>query len=181
MDVALHRNKFGLVILFGNWRRSRWLRLVPFAVDLWQRVNVVRGLVRVGDFQRLVNLECQYVRYILAALLLELHYLAGSVFVRNARRDVNHYIVERIVRTSNHSLGRDRSGVLLGATRLLGHIDGLLFGGRALIGHFTADGSAAWHGMDDDSANGQRRHSCYVPHFYSHALGLLFKNKLAWN
>src|SRR5258708_37796935 len=45
MHVALHGNKFWLVVLVDDGRRPRRLRFGPFAIDLCERMDVFRPLV----------------------------------------------------------------------------------------------------------------------------------------
>src|SRR4051812_39742599 len=72
MNVALDRNsnffaREGLVQGSG----SRRLRLVPLAIIHRNRMNVVRGLIGIGDVQSLANAKSHNVRRILAALLVD--------------------------------------------------------------------------------------------------------------
>src|SRR5215468_9226249 len=69
MHVTLHGNELRLVVFFADRWRSRWLGLVPLAVQLRQRVDVMRGLVLVHDLEFLVHLERQNVWDITASLL----------------------------------------------------------------------------------------------------------------
>src|SRR5882724_4534849 len=71
MNVALHGDKFWLVVFFADRRRSWWLGLIPFAIDLRQRVNIVRSLVAVRHFQFLIDLEREDMGRIVTALLIE--------------------------------------------------------------------------------------------------------------
>ncbi len=62
MNVALHGDEFLLFELFRKRRRSRRLRLVPLMIYFGERMDVVRGLIVVNDFQFLVGLKSQNVR-----------------------------------------------------------------------------------------------------------------------
>src|SRR5882762_4001086 len=73
MDVAFHRNELHLVVLIGDGRSAWRLRLVPLTVDLSQRVDVMRGLIFVGNLEFLVHLKRKDMRYIAAAFLREYH------------------------------------------------------------------------------------------------------------
>jgi len=62
--------KLRLVILLTDGRRfPAGLRLVPLAIQLRQRVDVVRGLILIHDLQFLIHLKRQDVRNVTATLL----------------------------------------------------------------------------------------------------------------
>src|SRR5258705_864213 len=69
MNVTLHGNEFRLVVLVDYGRSSRWLPFVPFAVDLGERVDVMRGLIFIQNFEWLVHLKRKDMRQIAAAFL----------------------------------------------------------------------------------------------------------------
>ena len=89
MDVALYGNEFRLRELFGEWRCSRRLRLVPLVIYFCQRMDVVRGLIVIDDFQFLIGLESEHVRDVAAALLVKCHRLRRRRFVRSACGNVH--------------------------------------------------------------------------------------------
>src|ERR1051326_7271050 len=78
-DVSLHPGM--LIALYGDDLLTRKglddriafgrLRLVPLFVVLWQWMDVVRGLVRSRDLELLFGLQRHYVRFVLAAVLIE--------------------------------------------------------------------------------------------------------------
>src|SRR6266852_9588469 len=84
MHIAFHGNEFRLVVLFADRGRSRWLRLVPFAVQLRQWMDVVRGLILILNLQFLVHLKSQQVRNIPAAFLSEDRGRTGGGLIRRA-------------------------------------------------------------------------------------------------
>src|ERR1700681_291335 len=48
-----------------------WLRLIPFPIVVWHRMNVVRSFVAVDHIQLLVRLQRKHMRLVLAAFLLD--------------------------------------------------------------------------------------------------------------
>src|SRR5712675_451969 len=139
MHIAFHRNEFGLVVFVEDRRRTRGLGLVPLAVNFGQGMNVVRCLVVINDFQRLVNLKGKDVRNILATLLVKGCRLARGGVVWSARRNVHDHIFKAVAGSSHHRFSRNWRSVLLGATGLLGHVNGFGFCRRAFICHFSTD------------------------------------------
>src|SRR3974390_1271717 len=69
MNVALYGEDFVLVVFLGDGRSPGRLRFVPLAVEFRERVDVVRGLVFVSDFDFLIDLEGQDMRNVAATLL----------------------------------------------------------------------------------------------------------------
>src|SRR5215213_2682549 len=61
-----------------NWTLSGGLTLVPFRIEFRRRVNVVCGRITVGDLQFLINHQAQHVGYIVATVLIELHFACWS-------------------------------------------------------------------------------------------------------
>src|ERR1700674_3494806 len=169
MNVALHRDELHLVVLINDGRSARRLRVVPLAIDLGQRVDVVGGLILIQDFERLVHLKRKNMRPIAAALLRENCRLRGRSLIRRSCRNVHHDIYERIVRAGNHRFGRRRSGVLFRATRLFGHVDRFLLGWRSLVSDLAADGAAARR-PGRHGGRGKNRHSCHISLLGSHPL-----------
>src|SRR6185503_18103431 len=73
MLVALDRNElFSATEGLLDWRRAISLSLVPFRIQFRCRVNVVLCSIAVGDADFLVDHYAQYVRRIVAAILIEL-------------------------------------------------------------------------------------------------------------
>src|ERR1700693_1791667 len=142
VNIALHRNEFRLVELLLNIWRARWLRLIPLAVYFGQRMDVMRCLVCVHNLQFLAGMQRDYVRGVLTALLSKGHSLRRGIGVIRPCRNVDNDVLQRVVRTGHHCLGCYRRVVLLGATRLLRHVDRLLFDRSAGIGHFATDRAA---------------------------------------
>src|SRR5450432_3719165 len=106
-------------------------------------MDVVRSLVVIQDVQGLIHLKGKNVGQVLTALLGEDGSLGRRCIVRRTCRDINHHVLERVIRSGNNGFGSYRSGMLLGATGLLGHIDGLLFGRGAFVSDFTGNSAAA--------------------------------------
>ena len=94
-------------------------------------MNVVRGLIVVGDFERLARVHHDHVRDVLAALLLEMHGCRRGLRSLIAGRHIDHDVLQRVVRARDDRLGLDRRRVLLGAGGLLRHVDRLHLGRRA--------------------------------------------------
>src|SRR6266403_2672920 len=69
VDVAFHGDEFHLVVLIHDGRCARRLRFVPLAVDLGERMDVMRGLIFVENLEWLGHLKRKDVRYVTAALL----------------------------------------------------------------------------------------------------------------
>src|ERR1700741_292499 len=71
MDVALHGNELLLSKLFRERRSARRLRCIPFAIDLGERVNVMRSLIGVDDLKLLAQAHGKNVGDVLASFLSE--------------------------------------------------------------------------------------------------------------
>src|SRR5258706_1031962 len=128
MHVALDRDELLLVKVFGQRSGTRRLRFVPFAVDLGQRMNVMRSLIRVHDLQFLAYLHGQDVRRIAAVLLFEGDRLAwGGLFIRRSRRDVNHDVVQRVAGAGYDGFGQRRGRGSPCANWILRHVDRFWF------------------------------------------------------
>src|ERR1700757_4910357 len=67
MKVALHRDELLVFVCVGEGRRASGLNLVPLAVYLRERMNVVGERVAVGNFHLLADAENEDVRGVLAA------------------------------------------------------------------------------------------------------------------
>src|ERR1700732_1143539 len=159
MYVALHGDEFRLVVLIDDRWCAGGLGLVPFAIDFGKWMNVVRGLVVIDDLKLLIHLERKDVRNILAAFLVEGCCLTRRGVVGSAGGDVYDDIFEAVVRASDNRFRRYWSGVLLGAARLLGHIDGLRLCGSSFVGGFSADRAAASAGVQQLGGENQRDRS----------------------
>src|ERR1700760_2321548 len=71
VNVAFHRNKLFLLVGIRKGRDARRLNFVPLAINAGNRVDVVRERVAVGNFNFLADAECQHMRGVVAALLVE--------------------------------------------------------------------------------------------------------------
>ena len=89
-----------------DWRRTVGLRLVPFLIELWCRVNVVLCRVAVGDLELLIDHNAEYVRRIVTTVLIELNLacwcgpgVLGNLFaaVDGAFLDVDEHVGELAV------------------------------------------------------------------------------------
>src|ERR1700687_1854397 len=156
MDVALHRNELRLAEFFGKRRSPGRLRLIPLVIDFSQGMNVVRRLIVIDDFERLIHLEGKDVRNVLAAFLVEGCGLAGRSVVGSAGGDVNHNIFEAVVRSGDHSFSHNWGRVLLGAARFLRHVNGLGLCGSSFVSDFAADSAAAGPGVQQGRGKNQR-------------------------
>src|SRR5437899_3373099 len=143
MHIALHGNEFGLIVLVDDrWRAGR-LRFVPLTIYFGKRMNVVRGLVVVDHFELLIHLKSEDVWDVLAAFLVERRRFARRSIVGSPGRDIDDDIFQAVARANDDRFRHDRSGVLLGATWLLGHVDRFGLCWRAFVGDFPTDGSTA--------------------------------------
>src|SRR5580704_19367541 len=71
MHIALNRNSNLLPReRFFHWHSVR-LGLVPLPIVVGHRMDIVRGRIAVDDIKFLICLQCQYVRLVLAAFLLD--------------------------------------------------------------------------------------------------------------
>src|SRR6266851_910114 len=169
MDVALHRDELGLVVLVDNGRRTWGLRLVPLVVDFCQRVNVVGGLIFIQDLEFLIDLKREDMRQIAAALLRENCCLRRRRLIWGSRRNVHHHIFQRVVGTGYHGFRRRRRRILLRAAGLLRHVDGLLLCRCPFVGHLAAHGAAARYGGGHRGCS-KYGHSCQKDMLRSHPL-----------
>src|SRR6202021_3918797 len=130
MDVALHRDKFRLVVFGCDWWSAGRLRLIPLDIDFGQGVNVVRWLVVVYNLQFLIGVHFQKMRNVLAALLIKGDGLRGNLAViRSAGGNIDDYVFQSIVGPGNNRFcGYGCSG-LFRTTWFLAHVDGLGLGG----------------------------------------------------
>ena len=80
MDIALHRNHdFRAGKRVVNRSPATGLRLVPFAIRLRQRMNVVRRRIAIRNVHRLAGLYAEYMRLIDAAFLIQMHGCRGRL------------------------------------------------------------------------------------------------------
>src|SRR5271157_6667842 len=96
MHVALHGNEFRLVVALANRRRTRRLRFIPLAIPLRLWMNVVDGLILVGDLQFLIDLEGQQVRDVPATLLRESRGIGRSRVDWRSRGNVDDHILQAV-------------------------------------------------------------------------------------
>src|SRR5277367_2758426 len=180
MDVALYGDEFRLVPLRIYRRRAWRLRLVPFLICFRQRMDVVRGLVVVENLQLLARLHGQHVRQIFTAFLIVAHALRRSCGAFIAGGNVNYHPLQGVARTGGDVLRQDRSGVLLGARRFLGHINRPHLRRRSGVGHLAGDGprSRRRSGKYQQCAAHHYREPQRCKKFHSHRISPSF---LVWN
>ena len=150
MNIALHGDKFRLLVFRLN-RRGAWrLRFIPFLIDFRQRMNVVRDLIVIYDFKRLVRLHDGDMGDVLAALLIVFHGLRAGSRSLIAGGDVDDDVLRAFPGAGHNVFGCDWRGVLFRARRFLRHVNRLHLWRSAGVSDLTGDG-----------ARGRRRRSCH--------------------
>src|ERR1700682_5313892 len=109
MNIALHGNDLRLLISDLDWRGARRLRPVPLGIQLRHRVNVVRSLVVILDFEWLIYFHCGDVWDVLTPFLI----VDDRLRCRGAlitRRHVDDDIFESVSGTDADGFCHDRRG-----------------------------------------------------------------------
>ena len=130
MDVALDGDEFFLVISVRERGSLCRLDAVPFAIDLCERMNIVRERVVIGKANGLADAHRQNMRGVAATVLVKVrfaHSFRGCVI--RAGGDVHDDISESVAWAGDHFFGQQRLGVQFHARGVLGHVDGSAFAG----------------------------------------------------
>src|SRR5580704_10702102 len=128
MDIAFDPNHhFGLDEPASNGRLSGSLAMVPFAIDLSERVDIVSHRIGVRDLQRLARLYAQHPRMKPATALIQgdrsCGYFEGLSF--QSLLDVYEHVSEGAIRVHHDRLVISFTGMRLDTSWIPAHIDRL--------------------------------------------------------
>src|SRR5258706_6439131 len=97
MNIALHRHRRPLRLIEALFLQvAAGLRFVPLAIDLRQRMDIVRSLIAVADIHFLPGDNAQYMRLVQTAVLVQLLYWIDRFesLVTQSVLDVDHDVTQ---------------------------------------------------------------------------------------
>ena len=148
VNIALDMDELFVIVGIGEGRSAGRLHLVPLAVDLGERVNVVGERIAVGDANFLTDPESQDVGGVVTALLIEKDGCGGNGGIAGVTGgNVDNDVAKGVAGSSDDVFGVERTGSV--------HFDALGFLGE--IQRFGSGGSAGECDFAGDGATGGRR------------------------